>query len=93
MAYTESMLGWINNRIKYDRGMVLVIIVVLVIVQSLRLHAHTFTDHLARFDHTHPAEIHIAGWPTTSGHDDFADTDTAGAVMTFLVSGSSLNSC
>lgn len=67
------MLGRVNNRIAHRCS--LVVVGALVIVQSLRLHAHTFADHFARFGHTHPAEMHIAGFPTTSGHDDVTDND------------------
>lgn len=71
------MLGWINSRIAHRRGLIIGILGALAIVQSLRLHAHTFADHLARFGHTHPAEIHVVGSPTAAGHNDVVDNETA----------------
>ncbi|MFP5348218.1 MAG: hypothetical protein ACLGHO_00050 [Gammaproteobacteria bacterium] len=41
----------------------------LLLMQGLRVHVHTFTDHEALHGHDHAVELHVGGMPTDSGHD------------------------
>lgn len=40
------------------------------LLQGLKIHFHTFEDHEPVHGHTHAVEVHIGGLPTDSGHDD-----------------------
>lgn len=51
------------------RPLVWFIVLSLLVVQGLRVHFHTFTDHEALHAHDHAVELHVGGMPTDSGHD------------------------
>lgn len=55
------------------RRWALVLAALVLIVQVLQLHVHTFSDHLVRYGHAHPAEVHISGMQTAAGDHEIVD--------------------
>lgn len=48
------------------------------LAQLFFLHAHHFTDHLAKYGDTHPAEIHASVIPVIADHDGLLEAGAEG---------------